>query len=434
MASSHPYIDEARRGVFLHDLDRGLNLIDAALDAEINVKTARGIKRRADEVVIFNDEHDLPSPSLHDRAAKKAKSGRPSILSELNINSLDQAISSDRKHREMPFFEVAEELDLHVSKTTIRNAVQSLHIHRVKPTKKLALTDIQEATRYEIALSRKDWTLNDWKKIVFSDEAAILVGEHRGRHLISRKPWERYEEDCIEIRYNNYSEAMFWGCFSYNSKEPCYIYLKETPAQTAEYKRIIDAHNLVQLPQIQAEWGRKEAADVIYWLSKNRKKPGRPAIFENFRKNHPSIMKRENGKGGIDHMRYKGEVVKPLVLPFMAGLNKDLPRESQFKFQQDNAPSHASKWTRLMLSNAGIQLHEHPGNSPDMNAIEQAWMPLRISITNVWNRPHTLEWTARAWYAEWEALSQDLIREWVHAQIDINQRILDDEGGNHFHG
>ena len=142
MASSHSYIDEARRGVFLYNLDYGLNLIDAALDAEINIKTARGIKRRADEIVIFNDEHDLPSSSLHDRAVKKAKNGRPSILSELNINSLDQVISSDRKHRKIPFFEVAEEFNLYVSKIIIRNAVQSLYIHQVKPTKKLALTDI----------------------------------------------------------------------------------------------------------------------------------------------------------------------------------------------------------------------------------------------------------------------------------------------------
>src|ERR1700721_442301 len=105
MATLHPYIDKARKGVFLLDLDRGFDIIDAALDAEINVKTTRGIKRRADEITIFHDKHDLPSPSIHNRAAKRAKSGRPFALSELDINSLDQAISSDRKHREMPFFE-----------------------------------------------------------------------------------------------------------------------------------------------------------------------------------------------------------------------------------------------------------------------------------------------------------------------------------------
>jgi hypothetical protein len=46
-----------------------------------------------------------------------------------------------------------------------------------------------------------------------------------------------------------------------------------------------------------------------------------------------------------------------------------------------------------------------------MNAIEKAWMPIRIDITKIWNRPHTLEWTERAWYAEWKALKQDQIRE-----------------------
>lgn len=105
-----------------------------------------------------------------------------------------------------------------------------------------------------------------------------------------------------------------------------------------------------------------------------------------------------------------------------------------FIFQQDNAPSHKSHWTLEYLAQQGIELLEHPGNSPDMNAMEEAWMLMRINITQVWNRPHTLEWTERAWYAEWEALEQDEIREWIHHMMEINQRILDHEGGNQFHG
>jgi hypothetical protein len=41
-----------------------------------------------------------------------------------------------------------------------------------------------------------------------------------------------------------------------------------------------------------------------------------------------------------------------------------------FIFQQDNAPSHASKWTLRRLKKEGIEVLEHIGNSPDMNAIE----------------------------------------------------------------
>jgi hypothetical protein len=151
-------------------------------------------------------------------------------------------------------------------------------------------------------------------------------------------------------------------------------------------------------------------------------------------------MKRENGKGGIDHMRYREEVVKPLVIPFMAEIDLQRPHDLDnldipgFIFQQDNAPLHKSHWTLEMLHNASIEILEHPGNSPDMNAIEKAWMLMRIAITNVWNRPYTIEWTKRAWYAEWDAIEQDEIREWVHRMIKVNQEILDHEGGNKFHG
>jgi hypothetical protein len=88
-------------------------------------------------------------------------------------------------------------------------------------------------------------------------------------------------------------------------------------------------------------------------------------------------------------MRYREEVVKPLVIPFMAEIDLQRPYDPDnldipsFIFQQDNAPSHKSHWTLEMLYNAGIEILEHPGNSPDMNAIEKAWMPMRIAITNV---------------------------------------------------
>ena len=161
MAPPHPYIDEVRKGAFINDLKHGYTLSAAARDTGINVKTARGIKRRANEIIIFNDNHDLPPPTLSEQVAKRAKTGRPHVLSEIEINTLNDAISADKHHRELPFFEVAQELDLHVSKSIIRQTTRALHFHRVKPTKKLALTDIQEALRYEITLSRKDWTLDD---------------------------------------------------------------------------------------------------------------------------------------------------------------------------------------------------------------------------------------------------------------------------------
>jgi len=33
------------------------------------------------------------------------------------------------------------------------------------------------------------------------------------------------------------------------------------------------------------------------------------------------------------------------------------------------------------------------GNSPDMNTVGGAWMPIRIAVTRDWGALHALEWT-----------------------------------------
>jgi hypothetical protein len=209
MASKHPYIDEASKGAFLAFLKNRESIPFAAKKAKINIKTARDIKKRADKITIYCDDYSLPPPSFHDRVAITPKPGKSHVLSEFDINILDATINSDRHYREMQQFEIAQKLNLKTSKSTIRTIARARKIYRIKSTKKLALTPIQKTKRYKIALSRKNWTLKNWKRIVFSDETSILIGEYRNPNKISRKSDERYNSDYIEIRYNNYSEAIF---------------------------------------------------------------------------------------------------------------------------------------------------------------------------------------------------------------------------------
>jgi hypothetical protein len=133
---------------------------------------------RSDNFVNFCNNYNLPPPSLHDRVAIKPKSGRPYILSEISGNILKTACEQDRHHREMFQFDVAQELNIKVSRTTIRREMKTRRLNQVKPIKKLALTEIQQAQRYKIVLLCKDWTLDNWKKVVFTDKVAILVREY----------------------------------------------------------------------------------------------------------------------------------------------------------------------------------------------------------------------------------------------------------------
>ena len=104
-----------------------------------------------------------------------------------------------------------------------------------------------------------------------------------------------------------------------------------------------------------------------------------------------------------------------------------------FVFQQDNAPSYTSKWTLCQLAQDGIKVLEHVSNSPDMNAIEGAWMPMRIAITQDQNEPRILEQTNRAQQGEWAKIPQDRIQAMVARIAAINQLIIEYKRGNEFH-
>jgi hypothetical protein len=177
--------------------------------------------------------------------------------------------------------------------------------------------------------------------------------------------------------------------------------MKETSQQTLEWAQLI-AKNVELELKLHAEFAEKEKAKAEKWAALGRKPLGRPATWEFFWKKNQ--FKRGEGRGEIDTMRYCEEVLKPLLLPFMEELSNQIhdPDDTEldhYLFQQDNASLYASRWTKIVLEEAGIEILEHVGNSPDMNAIEQAWKPMCIDITKIWNRPHTLEWTARAWVA-----------------------------------
>ena len=110
----------------------------------------------------------------------KKKSRRPLVLSVDNVTEIFKACTLNKKNRKKQQHHVAAEEGFTACRRTIETRLRVQNLYRLKPTKKLALTDIQKAQRYEIALSRKNWEHKEWSKVIFSDEAAVLVGEHRG--------------------------------------------------------------------------------------------------------------------------------------------------------------------------------------------------------------------------------------------------------------
>ena len=55
--------------------------------------------------------------------------------------------------------------------------------------------------------------------------------------------------------------------------------------------------------------------------------------------------------------------------------------QSDVIFQQDNTPAHTAKTTKTWLENKSIRLMFWPGQSPDLNPIENIWSHIKHKLT-----------------------------------------------------
>jgi hypothetical protein len=97
--------------------------------------------------------------------------------------------------------------------------------------------------RLDWCLEHKDWTLEDWKNVIWTDETAIVLLHRRGGYRVWRKVDEAVVKSCIRERWKGYSEFMFWGCFTYEKKGPCHCWTPETKQEKEEAARKIDELN-----------------------------------------------------------------------------------------------------------------------------------------------------------------------------------------------
>lgn len=191
--------------------------------------------------------------------------------------------------------------------------------------KKQLLTAAMMTKRYDWAKKYVSWTVEDWRKVLFSDESHFLVQGQRSR-FVRKSDNEKLTTAHIDQTVKHPLKKMFWGCFSYKGTG-CLVPI-EGMMNSQKYRDLLEHRLEAELRKVDAN--------------------------------------------------------------------------SQAVFQQDSAPCHVSKIMMKYFKDKKISCLEWPGNSLDLNPIEnlQAIVKARLRKIDCTTKTKLIEAVIHTWFRD----------------------------------
>jgi transposase len=144
------------------------------------------------------------------------KAGRPPKLSVQNKRFCVRAITAGKLDTASATAkQLHDELNVEVSDRTVRRAFQEAGLEAMEKEKKPKLSPKNVKERLAFARRHKDWTIEDWKRVIWSDETKINRFCSDGRSWCwirdgeSRQP--RHVKETVK---HGGGSLMIWGCMT----------------------------------------------------------------------------------------------------------------------------------------------------------------------------------------------------------------------------
>jgi len=383
----------------------------------INQIYARAIKRGF-------EPNSLPLVIRDEWLQDAPRSGRPTKITPEVTQKLVAKVRLDRFGREMTCADLAGFLStggIDISASTIHKILKKIGFRKTKPTRKPGLTKKMKKERLEWCRAHENWTLEDWKKVIWTDETAVVLGYRRGGYRVWRTKDEAFTKSCIRERWKGYSEFMFWGSFTYDRKGPYHCWLPEKKDEKKKAEKEIAKLNEELEPMMKENWELQNGMRRL----ELRNLPGPKPKWRWTTKNGKLTRK---GTGGIDWWRYQQTILLPKLLPFAKECSKD---RSGTLVMEDLAPAHAHHYQQHVYDLHKVQKLLWCPNSPDLNPIEPCWFWMKRETTKK-GAPKSRAEAIRAWERCWRSLTQEKIQAWIKRVMIHIKEIIRLDGGNEY--
>ncbi|KAJ5511785.1 hypothetical protein N7453_003888 [Penicillium expansum] len=266
--------DIAKRSVVVTSKAAG---VSSAIIAEMVGLSKRTVDRIYERALVKGFDASLRPWNISDAMLAEApRSGRPKKQSPEMQDRVLTKVRLDRYGREKTCADIAGEISsegTEISATTIWRILKKAGLRKTKPTRKPGLTKAMREARLAWCLEHRDWTLEDWKNVIWTDETSIILLYRRRGYRIWCSKDERFLRSCIRERWKGASEFMFWGSFSYDKKGSCYCWKPETAVEKREADTLIDTWNAKLEPVLRTDWELQSGIRRLGLRQLPRKKP-----------------------------------------------------------------------------------------------------------------------------------------------------------------
>ena len=144
------------------------------------------------------------------------RSGRPRLFTDRHERLITRMVTSGKCQTAVDVQScLREEYNIRVSCNTIRRVLKRNGLVARVKVKKPSLSDEQRRDRRGFAEEHRDWTLEDWDRVMWSDEAHFTLHPSAGREYCWVRPGAPLTDSQVRptTKYGG-GGIMVWGCFT----------------------------------------------------------------------------------------------------------------------------------------------------------------------------------------------------------------------------
>lgn len=141
--------------------------------------------------------------------------GRPRLTSEAENRVLKKIIKKNRRARAGELtVQWRDMIQKDVSVDTCKRVLKRMGYGFYTAKEKPLLTSLQKKKRLKFARDHLNWTADQWRQIIWSDESKFEVTVGDVRKKVIRNKDEAFHKDCIKRKVKFPGSVMIWGCMS----------------------------------------------------------------------------------------------------------------------------------------------------------------------------------------------------------------------------